>query len=314
VIRIDAHTHVLPDAYLERLRLPGGERFPVPPAPLGRLEETMSRYAIDAAVVSTGPPGAFLGDPGQAVELARIANEAIAEIVRAAPARFAGLALLPLPDVDAALAELAHALDVLDLDGVLLLTNVAGTYLGDPVWNPVFAELDRRSAYVFVHPGFPPYPPPLAGHPVWLYEFPFETTRAVANLVYSGTLDRCPRIRLQLSHLGGTVPFVAHRLASLAAREPALAVDAPAGALSYLRDVYYDTGLANNAPGLAATLEVTTIDHVVFGTDWPYADLPGDGVDPAPGLGWLASGDRARVEGVNVAALVPRFAGLTPAS
>ncbi|HEY7206744.1 MAG TPA: amidohydrolase family protein [Gaiellaceae bacterium] len=305
--RIDAHAHVLPDAYLARLKLPDGSPFPLPPAPLERLEETMERFAVDAAVVSTGPPGAFLGDQERANELARVANEAIADIVRAEPDRFAGLALLPLPDVEAALAELEHALDVLALDGVLLLTSVAGTYLGDRSWDPLFDELERRGTYVFVHPGFPPHAPPLPQHPIWLYEFTFETVRAVANLVYSGTLERCPSVRLQLAHLGGAVPFLAHRLASLAGREPQLAADAPAGALAYLSRLYYDTGLSNHAPALAATLEVAPLEHVLFGTDWPYADLPPEGDDPAPDLEWL--GDRRnRVDAVNAGVLVPRLA------
>ena len=307
--RIDAHAHVLPERYLASLKLPDGSPFPLPPAPLSRLDETMERLEIGAAVISTGPPGAFLGNQEQANERARVANEEIAEIVRGAPDRFAGLALLPLPDVDAALAELEHALDGLGLDGVILLTNVTGKYLGDPAWDPLFDELERRRAYVFVHPSFPPHALPLPHHPVWLYEFPFETVRAVANLLYSGTLERCPSVRVQLAHLGGAAPFLAHRLASLAGRQPELAAAAPKGALAYLRELYYDTGLANHAPGLAATLEVTPVDHVLFGTDWPYADLPASG-DPAPDLAWLAD-ERARVDAVNVAALVPRFAGLS---
>ncbi len=306
MFRADAHAHVLPADYLARLRLPDGSPFPIVPAPLVELDRTMERYEIDAAVISTGPPGAYLGDQVQASELARVANEGIAEIVRSRPDRFAGLALLPLPDVEAALAELGHALDVLGLDGVLLLTNVAGIYLGDPAWDLLFDELERRRAYVFVHPTFPPYEPTLGRHPVWLYEFPFETVRAVASLVYSGTLERCPSIRLQLAHLGGAAPFLAHRLASLARREPPLAERAPAGALAYLARLYYDTGLSNHAPGLAATLEVAPVERVVFGTDWPYADLPAEGADAAPGLGWLGV-ERRRVEGSNIRALVPRF-------
>jgi predicted TIM-barrel fold metal-dependent hydrolase len=307
VLRVDSHAHVLPQAYLESLRLPDGSPFPIPPAPLEALRGAMERFGIDSAVISTGPPGAFLGDQKQANELARMANEAIAEIARAEPDRYAGLAILPLPDVEAALTEIEHAVDVLELDGVLLLTNVAGTYLGDPAWDPLFDELERRRAYVFVHPTFPPHAPPLPQHPIWLYEFPFDTVRAVTSLVYSGTLERCPSVRLQLAHLGGAVPFLAHRLASLAGREPELAAQAPAGALAYLTRCYYDTGLANHAPGIAATLEVAPVEHVLFGTDWPYADLPAGDGDPAPDLDWLGD-DRGRVEGTNIGALVPRFA------
>ena len=305
--RFDLHAHVLPDAYVAGLTLPDGRPFPLPPAPRDALLGTMERFGIDGAVVSTGPPGAFLGDAGQGRELARAANEGLAALTRAEPERFAALALLPLPDVDDALAELSHALDTLGLDGVMLLSNVAGTYVGDAAWDTVFDELHRRGAYVFLHPGFPPHELPLPGHPVWLYEFPFDTTRAIANLVYSGTLERCPGIRLQVGHLGGAAPFLAHRIGSLADREPALAANAPAGALAYLSRLWYDTGLANHAPALAATLEVTTVDHVVFGTDWPYCHLP-DGGDPAPGLAWLSAEDRARVDAMNAAALVPRFA------
>jgi 6-methylsalicylate decarboxylase len=303
VSRIDMHAHVLLPGYLAGL--PPG--FPLPPATPDLLFESMTRYEIDAAVVSTGPPGAFFGDQRRANELARAANEELSTLVRAEASKLAGLALLPLPDVDAALAEVAHALDELALDGVALFSHVAGTYLGDPALDPLFAELDRRGAYAFVHPTFPPHELPLPQHPVWLYEFPFDTTRAIANLVYSGTLERFPNLKLQLAHLGGAAPYLAHRIASLAAREPGQAGSAPAGALVYLARLYYDTGLANNAPALAATLEVTSPRHVVFGTDWPYGDLPADGADPAPGLGGLEAAVRSLVDSANAAALVPRL-------
>jgi 6-methylsalicylate decarboxylase len=300
-MRIDCHAHVHPPAYRAALG-----SLPLPPTTLEGLSADMERYGIDAAVVSVGPPAAFLGDPAQSADLARLANDGIAEIVRAQPHRFAGLATLPLPDVDAAIAELGRCYDELTLDGVMLLTNVAGAYLGDPGLEPLFAALDEREAYVFVHPGFPPHPLPLS-HPVWLYEFPFETVRATANLIYSGTLERYPRIRFQLSHLGGAVPFLAHRIASLADREPDQARQAPAGALDYLRRLYYDTGLANNAPARAATREITDVDHIVFGTDWPYAALPPGGGDPAPDLEALGSETRVAVEARNASALVPRL-------
>jgi predicted TIM-barrel fold metal-dependent hydrolase len=258
-------------------------------------------------VISPGPPGVFFGDQGRANELARTVNEELAAIARAGPARFAALATLPLPDVDAALAELSHALDRLGMDGVWLLSHVAGTYLGAPEWEPLYAELDRRGAYVFVHPALPQSPPPLE-HPVWLYEFPFDTTRAIANLIYGGTFERYPRIRFQFAHLGGTAPFLAHRIASLADREPQSAGEAPAGALQYLRRQWYDTGLSNHALVVRTALQVTTPDRVVFGTDWPYAALPERGDDPAPELDALGAELRAQVDAGNAAALVPRFA------
>lgn len=307
--RIDMHAHVIPDAHRALLpRQPDGESYPLPHHTERDIVRVMEHHAIDAAVISTGPPGASVDDPCRAAELARAANEEIARIVRGTPEKFAGLALLPLPDLDRSLAELRYALDVLKLDGVALFSNVAGTYLGESVWDELFNEFERRSAYVFVHPVPGPYAAPL-GWPSWLYEFPFDTTRAIVQLVYSGTLERCPSIRLQVAHLGGATPFLAHRIASLADREPHLAEQAPAGALAYLARLFYDTALSNNSVALASTLAAIPLDHVVFGTDWPYAALPIEGGDPAPELG-LEPGRRAYVDALNAALLVPRFAKL----
>ena len=305
--RIDAHVHILPPDYRAELERRSLLPFPLPPWSPELLDGLLTRHAIDAAVLSLSPPGVFFGDQGLADDLARLVNEHTADHVATDPGRFAGLAVLPLPDVDRALDELRHALDELRLDGVTLLSNVAGTYLADPAWDPLFDELDRRGAYVFLHPTTAPGPPPLPEHPVWLYEFPFDTTRAIANLVFSGTLERCPRIRLQVSHLGGAAVFLAHRLASLEAREPDRAARAPAGALAYLRRLFYDTGLSNHALAVRPALDLAAPGRVVFGTDWPYADLPADG-DPAPGLDALGAEVRAPIDAANAAALVPRLA------
>src|SRR4051794_35520301 len=124
--RIDLHAHVIPPVYRDGLRGPDGTPPPLPSATLDGLEAMMARYAIDAAVITPGPPGVFHGDQGRANELARAVNEELAGIAHRAPARFAALATLPLPDPGAALAELAHAVDVLGMDGVWLLSNVAG--------------------------------------------------------------------------------------------------------------------------------------------------------------------------------------------
>jgi 6-methylsalicylate decarboxylase len=305
VPRIDAHVHILPPDYRTELErrslLPPG----IPPWSPELVDGLMARHDIDAAVLSLAPPGVFFGDQRLADELARLVNERTAEFVAAAPERFAGLAVLPLPDVDAALAELRHALDVLGLDGVALLSNLGGAYLGDPAWDPLFDELDRRGAYVFLHPTMPPHPLPLPQHPVWLYEFPFDTTRAVASLIYSGTLERAGGLRLQLAHLGGTAPFLAHRIASLAAREPDKASAAPSGALAALERCWYDTGLSNHASAIEATAAVVALERIVFGSDWPYAALP-DGSDFAPELDAFGA-QRGLIDSGNAAALVPRL-------
>jgi 6-methylsalicylate decarboxylase len=302
-MRVDTHVHLVPDGY--RAIVENRSPLPLPPWSREMTEEFMDRHEIDAAVMSLGPPGIWFGDAGLAAELARIVNEATADLVRAAPHRFAGLAVLPLPDIDASLAELSHALDVLALDGVALLSNLDGIYPGDERLEPVWTELDRRGTYVFLHPAAPVPPPALPHHPIWLYEFPFDTTRALANLVYSGTLERATRLRLQVAHLGGTAPFLAHRIDSLAAREPNRATAAPSGALAALARCWYDTGLSNHESAVAATAAVIPFEQIVFGTDWPYAALPPAG-DPAPELEALGD-QRALLDSGNAGALVPRL-------
>lgn len=200
-----------------------------------------------------------------------------------------------------------YGIDTLGLDGVALFSNHAGSYLGDPAWDVVFAELDRRGAYAFVHPATPPTGLVLPNYPRWHFEYPFDTTRALVNLIYTGALERYPNIKLQFAHLGGTSLFLAHRIASLEDREPQKASLAPDGALEYLCRQYYDTGLSNNMAALASALEVTTLDRIVFGSDWPYLALP-PANDPSEDFDLLDPADRAKIDGGNAAALVPRLA------
>ena len=306
--RIDFHNHLVPKAYHELLPEPVQQLIPA--LPVEALAEMMNRCDIEAAVISISAPGAFFGDQGRANEIARAANEAMTEAKNAGIVKLATMALLPLPDPAAAVEEVAYALDVLGMDGVNLLSQVGGTYLGDRAWDPLYEELSRREAYVFLHPAIPPYPPPLvAAHPVWLYEVPFETTRAVTNLVFSGTLDRHPGITWQLAHLGGDVPFLGERLASLLEREPAKTAGAVRRLLDYLPDFYYDTGLSNYAPAIAATTMASSLDHVLFGSDWPYCAIPERG-EPFPGLAALDPEERRQIEQVNGAELVPQLAAL----
>jgi 6-methylsalicylate decarboxylase len=301
--RIDFHSHLVPKPYHQLL--PEPVQAVLPALAVEDLAGMMERCAIESAVVSISAPGAFFGDQGKANETARVANEALAEAKRSGTVRLAVLALLPLPDVDAALEEVHYALDTLGFDGVNLLSNVAATYLGDRSWDPLYDELSRREAYVFLHPGLPPYGPPL-GHPVWLYEVPFETTRAVTNLVYSGTLDRYPGITWQLAHLGGDVPFLGERLASLLEREPEQAGSAERRLVEYLPDFYYDTGLSNYGPAIEATTRAASLTKVVFGSDWPYCAIP-DAGEPFPGLAAIDPDERRAIEDENGVELVPQL-------
>jgi predicted TIM-barrel fold metal-dependent hydrolase len=153
-LTIDTHHHILPDFFWQATQ---NAHAPVGGlAPLRWSKETsisfMDEAGIDIAVVSLSTPGVYTGDSAKARALARRCNEFSAELVRSRPDRFGGFACLPLPDVDASLEELSYALDVLGLDGFVLFTNSNGVYLGEPVLEPVFEELERRKTVVYVHP------------------------------------------------------------------------------------------------------------------------------------------------------------------
>ncbi len=303
--RIDLHAHVLTPGYERTL---SARRRP--PQTVAGYEAFMERYEIDAAVVSMG--GAL---ESREPTTARIGNEELAELVRDRPERFGALAIVPFDPArpEIAAAEAVHALDSLGLDGVALFSNHQGVYLGDPVWDELFAELDRRGAYAFVHPAVPPTRPVLEQYPDWLFEYPFDTTRALTHLIYTGALDRHPNIRFQFAHLGGTAMFVAHRLNSLIAREPEKAVNTSATVMDHLAGQYYDTGLSNNMVALAATRAVVGLERIVYGSDWPHLAQP-PGSDPTEDLDRLPALDRASIDSQNAAALVPRLAAATSGS
>jgi len=269
----------------------------------------MDRYGIDATVVSMG--GAL---EAQDADSARTGNEELAELVRARPSRFGALAIIPFQarEPEMAVAEAVHALDNLGLDGVALFSNHHGTYLGDPLWEQLLAELDRRGAYAFVHPATPPTGAVLGTYPDWLFEYPFDTTRAITHLVYSGAFDRYPNIRFQFAHLGGATVFLTHRLDSLSKREPDKAMRASRTVADYLRHPYFDTGLSNNLLAVDATRMVAPLEHIVYGSDWPYLAQPA-GNDPTEDLNRLDPEERAKIDYQNAAALVPRLAAAVAA-
>lgn len=297
--RIDLHAHVLTPRYERTLSARSR-----PPQTLAGLEQFMERYAIDAAIVSMG--GAL---ESRDIGSARTGNEELAELVRDQPARFGALAIVPFhhEDPEIAAGEAVHAIDTLGLDGVALFSNHHGTYLGDPLWEELLSELNSRSAYAFVHPATPPVGAVLSDYPDWLFEYPFDTTRALTHLIYTGTFDRHPNIRWQFAHLGGTALFLAHRLNSLITREPGKAKNAGRTVMEHLACQYFDTGLSNNMVALASTRMLAPLDHIVFGSDWPYLAQPA-GSDPSEDFQRLSSEDRAKIDHHNAAALVPRLA------
>jgi predicted TIM-barrel fold metal-dependent hydrolase len=173
-----------------------------------------------------------------------------------------------LPDVDAALAEIAHCVDHLDVDGFVLLTNVDGTYVGDPAWEPVLRELARRGRPVLLHPTSSPCWEHLSfGRPRPMLEFLFDTTRAVVDLVLGGAIARHPDLPWIVPHAGATLPVIADRVAGFALL---LEADASIDVLRDLGRLHYDLAGVPTPAQLDALLALTTLDHLHYGSDFPF--------------------------------------------
>jgi predicted TIM-barrel fold metal-dependent hydrolase len=273
---IDFHHHILPPAYLSAVgdRLGHQGLFGSPPewSPAISLG-AMDRNGIRTAITSISAPGVWFGDTNEACRIARASNEYAAQMKRDFPGRFGLFASLTLPNVETSLREIDYAFGSLDADGVVMMTNYGGRYAGAAEFRPVFDELNRRKAVVFFHPTAGPYANPLPHIPIPSLEFPFETTRAIVSLLYSGTLSYCHDISFIFSHAGGAVPFLAQRIARLTTRaEFKQAV--PGGVLPELGRLYFDTALSANRFAFDAMLRLTSVSHVVFGSDYPHAGEP----------------------------------------
>ena len=311
--RIDVHHHILPPDYVATV---GDDRI----GPLilsGKTPEwtpqmsieAMDRNGIATAMTSISAPGFWFGDNAETIALCRHSNEYATKIRRDHPGRFGTFAGLPLPDVEASMAEIAYSLDTLKADGIGLLTSYGDKYPGDAAFAPVFDELDRRGAVVYFHPTNAPCSQCLPEIPAATLDFPFDTTRAIVSLLYSGTFARCQNIRFIFSHAGGTVPFMAERIARLAVR-PGFKDAVPNGVLPELRRLYYDTALSANWLAFRSLLELVTPDHVLFGSDYPFAP-EATMIATVKGLIdlGLPDADLAGIERDNALALFPQFAG-----
>lgn len=280
--RIDVHTHAMPEKVMVALvahgfRPTGGYRISVRWTPDAALAY-MDRHDIAAQIVSM--PMMFAGsenDPDFGVRLSRMINEGNAALIAEHPDRFGAFATLPADGPEQALAELGYALDELRLDGVVLASNMMGRYFGDPALEPVLTELARREVPVFVHPVDCPYIDVLGfGRPSSIVEYPFDTARNITNALYTGVFQRIPGLRLILAHCGGALPTLGWRIAehTVMGRGPDDAEIDPEHVADVLRGLYYETALAGSRNSLLPTLEVTSPDHILFGTDWPAAAEP----------------------------------------
>jgi predicted TIM-barrel fold metal-dependent hydrolase len=311
---VDIHHHLLPDFYRRATEHDGQSVGGVLPAPWSQASALsfMDDAGIDVAIGSISTPGVHLGDDAQARDLARRCNDFLAEMVRSRPDRFGGFVILPLPDVDGALEELARGLDQLGLDGVVLMTNALGHYLGDPLYRPLFDELQRRAARVFIHPTMSPDPSAHGlGIPDNLLDFPVDTSRTVAQMHYSGTFARTPDVKYVLSHAGGTVPYLAKRFAIIDEMGVVPDEDGTRGsAADTFRRLYFDTALSWSDLTLHTLRELVGLEHVLYGSDYPYLrkDIAVRGHGELEASRELSDAERAAVLHGAAIGLLPRLA------
>jgi 6-methylsalicylate decarboxylase len=312
--RIDTHHHAIPSFYREsllkaKIDAAGGRELPEwsPEASL----QTMAELNVVTAILSVSTPGtAFLPSATDANSLARDINDYLAELVGAQPNRFGFFATIPMPHLGASVDEVARSLDDLGADGVVLLANSAGTYLGQDGQDELFAALDARSAVVFIHPADLPGPA-VDGVAPFAADFLLDTTRAAYLLVRNGIPRKYPNIKFILSHAGGFVPYASHRMAV------AIMGDTGRSLTDNLDDFagfYFDTALSSSAAALPSLLAFAKPGHVTFGSDWPFAPIAAGklfaaGLETYPGL---APDTRAAIERSNALALVPRLGAAPP--
>jgi len=274
-----------------------------------RAIEDMDKGGVTLAVNSTpAPPRFCIENAERAAAWARDNNEYLAQLARDHPGRFGMFAALPMPHVDATLKEIEYGLDVLKADGVYLMTSYADHWLGDRVFAPVFAELQRRKALVYTHPHSPyccTLPLKEIVMPDAMIEYGTDTTRAIANMVFTGTAQRCSDVKIIWSHAGGTMPFLIYRFLKTAGI-PANQKHFPNGIVAELKKFYYDTAQAMHPAMLNALRDVVGLEHTVFGTDYPWGTSV-QCIEELRASGVLSAAELEGIDYRNIAPLLPRF-------
>jgi 6-methylsalicylate decarboxylase len=309
--RIDVHFHHIPPFYSEAVyeagRGPAIGKYPdwTPELAL----ELMDRHGIEVALTSLAQPGVGFGTQDSAQMLARRCNDYAADLMARWPRRFGAFATVPMWSPQGAIDEISHCLDVLKFDGVSLFASYEERFLGDPWFDPVLELLNARAAVVFVHPGLHPSSKGLAlPWPGFMMEYLFDTTRAVVNLIFSGAIDRLPRVQFILPHAGGLVPYFAWRLSvspMIDKRLPQLTREQVFAGLAHF---WYDNALAPGEQTFGALDHVARPERVVFGTDYPFANpwVIAEAVKTYE-AGFLSEARRVAIDRGNALALFPKY-------
>jgi len=301
--RIDTHHHIAPPKFVEDMRA-----LLLPPTLTWSIEksiEDMDKAGVATSITSITTPGVWIGDNAQGRRVARECNDYAARLVIDYPGRFGMFAALPLPDIEASLREIEYGLDVLKADGISLFTSYRDKWLGDPAFEPVMAELNRRKALVYTHPEAPVCCRNLTpGINEAVIEYGADTARAIARLLFSGTAHRYPDITWIFSHGGGVLPMLYERLVragNLAQNKPHV----PNGVMAQLLRFHYDVAQVAHPPGLAALTKMVPVSQILWGTDFPFRF----GWEYVKGLGeyGFSEADLRRIERDNALALLPRW-------
>ncbi len=304
--RIDVHHHLAPPNYATFMESKNALAGPLKSWSLAKTIEDMDRGGVTTAVLSITTPGISLGEPTEARRIVRDCNEYMAKVVADHPGRFGRFVMLPLPDVEGSLREIEYGLDVLKADGIGMYTSYGDKWLGDPFLAPVWEELNRRKALVYTHPTAANCCRNLIpAIPQALIEFGTDTTRTIADMVFSGTAARYPNVRVIFSHAGGTMPFLIERF-DFQARVKPYKEELPHGVRYELRKFYYDTAQAFSAPAMWGLKKVVPMSQIVFGTDFPYRTAE-EHVKGLKACGVFNAKELAAIDSANAMRLLPRF-------
>ena len=266
---MDVHSHIITPGFVSALESEGRlmeEGFPLPKYDVESHLRWMDETGVETSVLTLAAP-----QPSSA-DVVRATNEEAARIKREHPGRFLFCAALPLPDVDAAISEAIYALDVLKADGIKLATNVKGQYLGAPELDTLFAVLNERRAVIILHPHCPDpvNHEVMAQTPLAMQEYLSETTRAVTNMISRNVLARYPNVKVVVPHCGAYLPLAIPRMKSLT---PVMQANKMVGNIDWeanLATLYYDLAGAHSPETIRMMLTITTPDHLLYGSDYPY--------------------------------------------
>ena len=303
--RIDTHHHIVPAFYRNWLEKAGhtGGGMPIPQwSPDGALS-FMDAHNIATAILSVAAPGAYIGNANEARGMARALNIETAQMVAKNPARFGFFATLCLPDVEGSIQEARRAFDELKADGVVLMTNTDGVYMGDPSVEPLMSVLNGHDAVVFLHPDA--LPAKLApGVEAFVADFLLDTVRSAVSICKAGWLEKFPNVRFILSHAGGFIPFAAYRIALACAPDGNVMTG-----MGRLKRFYLDTAVTSSPASLPSVFAFADPSRITFGSDLPYANAAQAGaftsmLDDFP----MDAKLRAAIARENALALFPRLA------